>query len=43
MHFNDICTVFVHISVILRGFSKRPRLYCVLIVTHTHRHRDKVS
>jgi hypothetical protein len=36
MHFNDKCTVFVHISVILRGFSKGPGLYYVLIVTHRH-------
>jgi hypothetical protein len=27
MHINEIFTVFVHISVILRGFSKRPILF----------------
>ena len=32
MHINDtgICTVFVHISVILRGFSKGPSLFIFL-------------
>ncbi len=37
MHINDIsciCTVFVHISVILRGVSKRPSLFYLLILVY---------
>jgi hypothetical protein len=41
MHFNDICTVFVHISVILGGFFEGAKTllfsYCD---THTHTHTD---
>ncbi len=31
---NDICTVFVHISIILRGFSKRKNLFYLLILLY---------
>ena len=34
MHINDICTVFVHISIILRDFSKRPSLLYLLILLY---------